>query len=94
MKEQNKDALRETVAALISLLLIGAAAFLWHALYALATDKTAPAGSFDRVKDVLQSVLPFAGTAVGYYLGRIPAERAADRAQRQLMESIQAMREK
>jgi len=36
--------------------------------------------AYSRMKDVLLYVLGFLGTVTGYYLGRIPAEKQADKA--------------
>jgi len=36
---------------------------------------------YGREKDVLQFVLPILGTVLGYYFGRVPAERRAESAE-------------
>ena len=42
---------------------------------------TAAVAAFTRQKDVLQFVLPILGTVLGYYFGRVPAERRAEAAE-------------
>jgi hypothetical protein len=43
--------------------------------------------AFGRQKDMLLYALSLLGTVTGYYLGRVPAERAADRASEQAQDA-------
>jgi hypothetical protein len=80
-----RDILRELLAAIITLVLLGIAVYLW-------TQMTGPKvenAVYARFQEVLQSVTPLLGTAIGYYLGRISAERSADQAQKSAQKTLQ-----
>jgi uncharacterized membrane protein len=80
-----RDILRELLAAIITLVLLGVAVYLWTQM----TSPTVDDAAFARFKEVLQSVSPLLGTAIGYYLGRISAERSADQAQKSAQKTLQ-----
>jgi hypothetical protein len=69
--------LRECVQALISVPIVFLALYLlWDAYFAV---KSGPKAYAD-FKDVLAPALGLVGTVIGYYFGRVPAERHADTA--------------
>jgi hypothetical protein len=76
-RQNRGQMLRECVTAAISLLIVLLALFfLWDAYYAVKTG----ANTFAELKDVLTPALGLLGTVIGYYFGRLPAERHADTA--------------
>jgi hypothetical protein len=74
--------------ALISLMIVGVAAWMLCDLFYIAAKSAtlvadqakAFSESYNRQKDILLLTLGFLGTVTGYYLGRVPSERAADKA--------------
>ncbi|MGV3613815.1 MAG: hypothetical protein ACO1SV_00650 [Fimbriimonas sp.] len=89
MQNDWKDTLREVMAAFISLLLVGITIYFWHALANNTSDTAAKLEQFKNMKEVLLTITPLTGTAIGYYLGRVSAERSADRSQQAAKEAIQ-----
>lgn len=76
--------LREGVAAFLSVVILAGAAFFLMDTYIVAKTALDPAGiaAFSRQKDILQVAVTLLGTVTGYYLGRVPAERRAQQAER------------
>jgi hypothetical protein len=79
------DAIKESVAALIGLGLVGFTGVLAYRTASLAGNPAKLADS----KDVLQLMLGLAGVVLGYYFGRVPAEARATQAQAQAAEATQ-----
>jgi hypothetical protein len=80
---------REIVTALIGLAILAAAVYMLVCTFNSGAksfgDEVTPAAhalaaAYTRQKDLLLYALSLLGTVTGYYLGRVPAERAADRA--------------
>src|SRR4051812_9627181 len=74
--------LKEIIAAVLALGIAAVALVLLVATF-VAAGKTGPQAIdvFGRKKDVLQFVLPILGAVIGYYFGRVPAERRAEQAE-------------
>jgi hypothetical protein len=76
-RQNRGQMVRESVTALISLPIVFLTLFfLWDAYYAVKTGTH----TFAQLKDVLTPALGLLGTVIGYYFGRVPAERHADTA--------------
>ncbi len=74
--------LKESVTSILALGIGGVALVLLILTFAAGSKSgTASVGAFGREKDVLQFVLPILGTVLGYYFGRVPAERRAEHAE-------------
>jgi hypothetical protein len=90
------QALRESLAGLISIVILVLAAYMMYQTFGFA--RTPPAedkdpavvaarqqaqkDAYDRQKDIMLYALALLGTVTGYYLGRVPAEQHAQQAQR------------
>jgi hypothetical protein len=74
--------LKESMTSLLAAaIVVVALALLWRTFTAGGgSGKSAPS-IFARDKDVLQYILPILGTVIGYYFGRVPAERRAEKAE-------------
>jgi len=70
--------LKEIVSAVLALALVGTA--IWLMVESFSLDPKMTADEFQRRSGVLQIAVGLAGTAVGYYFGRVPAEKSADAA--------------
>jgi hypothetical protein len=84
--------LREGMAVAISTVILGLAAWTIGQTFLAARSDSVDA--YNREKDIMLYVVSLFGTVTGYYLGRVPAEvnarraeRAASEAQQQLSES-------
>lgn len=89
--------LREGVAVVISMVVLGLAAWTIGQTFLAARGDNVDA--YNREKDVMLYVVSLFGTVTGYYLGRVPAEVTARRAetaaraaQQQLAESQEKLR--
>ena len=80
---------REIVAGLISIAILGVTVYMLIRTFGYGAqafgDESTVAGhamkdAYERQKDMLLYCLSLLGTVTGYYLGRVPAERAATRA--------------
>src|SRR4051812_12876102 len=76
---------RELIAALVSVVILILAAWMLFETFEVGrskfgVDDKLALDAYSRMKDVLLYVLGFLGTVTGYYLGRIPAEKQADKA--------------
>jgi hypothetical protein len=68
--------LRECIQLAISLpIVVLALVFLWHTFFAVKSGT-----NYAELKEVLALALGLMGTVMGYYFGRVPAERHADTA--------------
>ena len=84
-----KESLKEVMCAVIGALILAGAALMVHEIYQEA-GRSGPAfvaEAYQRHTQILNLVLAFAGTVVGYYFGRVPAEKLAASAQAQAKES-------
>jgi hypothetical protein len=84
--------LREGMAVAISTVILGLAA--WTIGQTFLAARTDNVDAYNREKDIMLYVVSLFGTVTGYYLGRVPAEvnarraeKAASEAQQQLSES-------
>lgn len=76
--DQYSTCVKESLAAIISIvILVLAATMLWQTFWSPAAEATA----FARQKEILTLVLSLFGTVTGYYLGRVPAEIRAQKAE-------------
>lgn len=71
-KYQWMAGLREITTTLIALVILTITMILVMRTFGAAGD------DFEKMKDVLLYVLPILGTVMGYYFGRVPAERRAE----------------
>ena len=62
--------LKEIVSAVLALALVGTA--IWLMVESFSLDPKMTADEFQRRSGVLQIAVGLAGTAVGYYFGRVP----------------------
>jgi hypothetical protein len=69
---------RETVTALLALAIAFVALWLLYDVHGVL--KTGKPDNYDQHKEVLLLALGLLGTVIGYYFGRVPAERHADTA--------------
>lgn len=70
--------LKETVAALIALAIVGCTLSVMHAMF--GGGAKIEDGRWQQLSSILQVAVGLAGTVTGYYFGRIPAEKAAQQA--------------
>jgi len=84
--------LREGMAVVISMVILGLAA--WTIGHTFLAARAESVDAYNREKDIMLYVVSLFGTVTGYYLGRVPAEvnarraeSAANAAQQQLAES-------
>src|SRR3569833_2310323 len=84
--------LREGMAVVISMVILGLAA--WTIGHTFLAARAESVDAYNREKDIMLYVVSLFGTVTGYYLGRVPAEvnarraeKAASEAQQQLSES-------
>jgi hypothetical protein len=71
--------LKEGVASVLALAIAAVALVLLVLTFISAKNNgTGAVAAFGRQKDVLQFILPILGTVIGYYFGRVPAERRAE----------------
>ena len=79
---------RESMAAVISLVVLGLAAAMMYGTFSYASHPLAGGNdetnrqAYERQKDIMLYALALLGTVTGYYLGRVPAELHAQSAQR------------
>jgi hypothetical protein len=73
--------MKEIVTSLLAVSIAAVALILLMLTFIDAGKTGSSADLFGREKDVLQFVLPFLGTVLGYYFGRVPAERRAESAE-------------
>lgn len=82
---------RESVTAIISLVILAIASLMLYGTYSYvrdggsATDPNVAASrkeSYERQKDIMLYALALLGTVTGYYLGRVPAELHAQQAEK------------
>lgn len=64
-------ATREITTTVIALTILGISVYMMLSTFSAASD-------FSQMKDVLLYALPILGTVMGYYFGRVPAERRAE----------------
>jgi hypothetical protein len=88
-------AVREGTAALLSLMIaIVTVIFLWHSYWIAGAEMMTVSGlvdqsklaAFARQKDLLLLATGMLGTILGYYFGRVPAEKQADIARKRAEE--------
>ena len=78
--------LKEIVSATLALLLVGFAIWLMYTISTLSEAESAGA-KYQRLSSLLQVAVGLAGTATGYYFGRVPAEKTAAAAQHNAKEA-------
>jgi hypothetical protein len=87
--------LREGTAVVISMVILGLAAWtIGHTFLAAGGDSV---DAYNREKDIMLYVVSLFGTVTGYYLGRVPAEvnaRRAETAANAAQEQLSASQEK
>lgn len=72
--------LKEIVSAVLALVLVGFAIWLMYFISTL-NDGEGEGAKYQRLSGLLQVAVGLAGTATGYYFGRVPAEKNAATAQ-------------
>jgi hypothetical protein len=74
--------MKESVTSLLAVGIAGVALILLVLTFTAAGKSGSSAlVAFGRDKEILQYVLPILGTVLGYYFGRVPAERRAEQAE-------------
>lgn len=81
--------LKELVSALLALLLVGSAIALMYQIANL--EGSASQDHYHRLSGLLQVAVGLAGTATGYYFGRVPAEKTAVAAQKSANEAHKSL---
>lgn len=81
--------LKEIVSALLALLLVGSAIAIMYHIAML--DGAASQDQYQRLSGLLQVAVGLAGTATGYYFGRVPAEKTAAAAQKSASEAQKSL---
>lgn len=78
VKPQSYSDVKEWVAALLSFAIVG---FTLYFLYTMFGTPEVKNEQWERQSAMLQIAVSFAGAVIGYYFGRLPAEKAAAAAQ-------------
>ena len=83
--------IREIMATVIALVILAVTLWMLYDTYLVARDSLgdltepqarAALDAYSRQRDVLAVALALLGAVIGYYFGRVPAERRADRAEK------------